>query len=109
MRVLVCSIEGPNGFSQVVDLVDEQKALQLAKAPNATVIRRRKDRRIVEIHLRSLCDESSLPRRMGDPRKYSKHHQTDQNPENVWYLRHLPDETEDLYRLSVTDCLKRAA
>jgi hypothetical protein len=33
-------------------------------------------------------------------------HPLDANPENVWTLRRLPDETRDIYRTVVTECIR---
>lgn len=92
-----------------IDLVDEQRARQLARAPNARAIRKRKTGQIVEIHLRSFGDDSNEPARPGNPRRRSSSSETASNPQNVWYLKNVRTADEHLYRLSVTDCLKRAA
>lgn len=92
-----------------VDLVDEARARQLGKARNVQAIRRRKDRRVVELHIENHGGDWKGKAMRGDPRKYSHDHETDHNPNRCWTLRHLPDHTEPLFRLAIKDCLKKAA
>jgi hypothetical protein len=92
-----------------IDLVDETRAKRLAKARNVEAIRRRKDKRIVELHIENYGGDWKGNRRHGDPRKYSHDHETDQNPNRCWTLRHLPEHVAPLFRLSITDNLKKAA
>jgi hypothetical protein len=111
MRVLVCRIDPRSGFPHVVDFVDQQHARQMAKAPNAKAIRRRKDKLICEVHLSSFGDDSNwVPEHpKANPRTYSHDHNTETNPKGVWTVRHLHDEDAALYRAAVLENLKKAA
>jgi hypothetical protein len=92
-----------------IDLVDEARAKRLAKAFNVEAIRRRKDKRIVELRIENYGGDWKGQPKRGDPRKYSHDNETEQNPNCCWTLRHLPKSTASLYRLAVTDCLTKAA
>jgi hypothetical protein len=109
MRILIFQ-DDASGVLHAVDIADPARARRLAAAPNARVVRRRKDRAIVEIHLSAEGDDSKwkpeIPR--GNPRRYSSDRATPANPHGVWKLKHLPADTAPLYRLSVTDCLAKS-
>jgi hypothetical protein len=109
MRILIFQ-DDASGVLHAVDIADESRARRLALAPNATCIRRRKDKRLMEIHLRSFGNDCNWQpeRPKGNPRRYSHSHGQEDNPNGVWKLRHLPADTAPLYRLSVTDCLAKS-
>jgi hypothetical protein len=111
LTVFVCSIDSRSGFPHVVDLVDQAQARQMAKGINAKVIRRRKDKAIVEVHLSSLGDDSNWnpEHPKANPRTYSHDHETPLNPRGCWTVRHLHSEDAPIYQAAVLDTLKRAA
>jgi hypothetical protein len=41
-----------------------------------------------------------------DEGEIRRRHPLDANPENVWTLRRLPDDTRDIYRTVVTECIR---
>jgi len=94
---------------RVIEFADEARARQLLTAPNAKAVRRRKDRQIVGVELEDLGGNWKEPALHGNPRQYSHDHETDRNPARVWTLRHLSDETQDLFQLAVTDTLGTGA
>jgi hypothetical protein len=102
-RVLVI---GSN--DRVIELADQARAERLAKAGNATPVRRRKDGKIMRITLAAVSDDSRLVKHRGNPRRYSSDKETESNPRGVWKLRHLSSEVRDIYRASVLDNLKAA-
>jgi hypothetical protein len=94
---------------RLVEFADEARARRLGEGRNVKVVRRRKDRQIVEIRLKDYGSSWKIRAGEGNPRRYSHDHETEHNPPRVWTLRHLPDQARDLFRLSVTDNLRRAA
>lgn len=92
-----------------IELADEQRARHLAKAPNAEVIRRHKDRQVVQINLQDQGADKPLPFPRGNPRSYSHNHETSTNPEKVWTMKRLPDSTAPVFDEVVNSCLKKAA
>lgn len=94
---------------RVIELADQVRAERLAKAENVDVVRRRKDRKIVRIHLKNFSDDSRLEIHRGNPRRYSHDHENDLNPPRVWTMRHISSEVQDIFRASVLDNLKEAA
>jgi hypothetical protein len=98
---------------RVIELADQVRAERLARGENAEVIRRRRDRKIVRIHLQNFSDDSRLEVHRGNPRRYSHDHETDQNPRGVWTMRCLGSKdpaaeayVRDIYRASVLDTLR---
>jgi hypothetical protein len=83
--VPVMSGRGPRCY----EWANRERLLCLIQAPNVKVIRRRKDKMIVELQVRECGDDSALPDRKGNPRAYSHDHETDQNPPRCWTLRRL--------------------
>lgn len=96
---------------RLVEMADAQRARQIAKAPNAEVVRQRKTGNIVRINLANHGDDSAyVPEHpKGNPRRYSHDHGNQETPDGVWTLRRIPARDRALYRQSVADCLKRAA
>ncbi len=82
---------------------------QILKAPNASAVKRHRDHAIVQINLVAFGDDSLRKARRGNPLSYSYDGESDTNPANNWALKHLPDETADIFRAAVLDNLKRAA
>lgn len=85
-------------------------------APNAKLVRRRKDNLVVRINLRSLADNRHEHGHRGDPRKYSHDHETRENPPRVWTMRRLGSSDPSgeafvarIFRASVLDNLKQEA
>jgi hypothetical protein len=103
--------------ARVIELADQVRAERLATGANVDkVVRRRRDKKIVRIELKSVSDDSRLEIHRGNPRSYSHDHETEQNPRGVWMMRRLgskdPDTDDfikETYRLSVLDNLKKAA
>jgi hypothetical protein len=110
-RVLVIGSDG-----RVIELCDQVRAERLAKHPNATAVRRRKDKKIVRIQLEQVSDESAIVVHRGNPRRYSHDHETEANPPRVWTMRRLgandPDAEKyvrEIYQASILDCLTTEA
>ena len=88
-----------------LELAGPARVDQLLKAPNVKAIRRRKDRRIVELQVRPFGDDSIRPERRGNPLKYSSKGETERNPPNCWTLKHLPKDTRSVFRAVTEGCL----
>lgn len=90
---------------RLLEYADEARAMRLARAENAEVVRRRKDKQIMQINLREFGDDSRTPcRPKGNPSAYSHDHETEHNPPKVWTLRRIPDEAGPIFREVVTSC-----
>lgn len=87
-----------------LELADPSRVRQLAKAPNARLIRRRRDGKVVEIQLSAAGDDSARPERHTNPRRYSYDHETDENPSGVWTLKHIPTAARPVFRAVLDDC-----
>lgn len=87
----------------IVERVDHSRALHLAKASNAEVIRKRKTKEIVGINLKSAGDDSGLDRRHNNPRSHSHKNETETNPPNCWTLKRIHSKTADIYGAVVND------
>jgi len=89
-----------------LELAGPERIAQLLKAPNTKAVRRRKDGKVVEIQFIEHGDDSRVPARQGNPRRYSHDHETDQNPANNWMLKHLGKRKD--YDTVVRETLKAA-
>jgi len=69
-----------------MELVDLNRACALERAPN-TVVRRRRDGRILQINLLSFSDDHNRRRRGGNPQSLIHDHESDTNPPRVWELK----------------------
>ena len=74
---------------RLIELAGAARARRLAQAANVEVIRKRKTREIVEIHLLDHGDDSRKKEVWTDPRKLSIDAATDENPAGVWCLKPL--------------------
>jgi hypothetical protein len=74
-----------------LEFADEARVRQLLRAPNIEAVRRRKDRAIVEIHVREFGDDTGLPSREGNAQVLVHRAETDENPRRVWCLKSLMD------------------
>ena len=74
---------------RLLEIAGPARALRLSQAPNAQVIRKRKTREIVEIHLLDYGDDSRKKVSWCDPRKLSIRAETDENPAGVWVFKRL--------------------
>jgi hypothetical protein len=107
--VRVCNLDGAT-----INRVDAAAARLLALAPNAQkeaggqVVRTRKGE-IVRIILGSMGDDSQRKQYQGDPRRYTFLYRSEDLPQGVHTLRHLPKSTAALYVTVRTDCMKTAA
>jgi hypothetical protein len=90
-----------------IEIADEARARQLAKASNSQVVRRRKDRQIVQINLLDQGADKPLDHPKGNPRRYSHDHENEHNPPQVWTLRRLPSSTRKIYRAVIDSCIKK--
>jgi hypothetical protein len=72
-----------------IEFAGPERVRRLLVAPNVRVIRRRKDRAVVEIQLAAHGDDSHLPSKRGNPQKLSHQAETDTNPRRVWMLKRL--------------------
>lgn len=88
-----------------LELADGARVARLARAPNAELVRRRRDGKLVEIQLHEAGDDSGKRGRAGNPRRYSHDHETEDNPENVWTLRQIPSQARPVFRAVIEDCM----
>lgn len=98
--------------NRVIELTDQVRAERLARAGNAAVVRRRRDKQIVRISLDNFSDDSTVVTHRGNPRRYSHDHETETNPRGVWTMRRLgakdPDAEQyvrEIYQASILDNL----
>jgi hypothetical protein len=126
-KIVPISIPVVNSDGLIIDRADRARARQLALAPNATVVHKRRacggefaavcgfrkcsvcPRSVVRIILADIADDSLMEAAHLNPRRYTFLQVVPSCPEGVYSLKHLATETADLYRLAVTDCLKTAA
>ena len=92
-----------------IELAGPERVRRLAKFANVELIRRRKDKCVVEIQVHPCGDDSQRPARRGNPCKYSHCAETRDNVANVWMLKHLPDGSRSIFQAVVEDCCRRAA
>jgi hypothetical protein len=71
-----------------VALVTPSEARRVGNAPNARLVRSGGGQ-VVQVTLAAHGDDTALPGHQGDPRHYSHDHETENNLENVWTMRHL--------------------
>jgi hypothetical protein len=86
-----------------LELADGARVARLARAANAELVRRRRDGKLVEIQLHEAGDDSAKRARLGNPRRYSHDHETDDNPENVWTLREIPSKARPVFLTVVAE------
>lgn len=87
-----------------VELAGPARVQQLAKAPNAQMIRRHSDRKLVEVQLHEAGDDHARPRRKGNPLRYSHNSETRDNVQNVWALKRIPNEARPVFTEVLTSC-----
>jgi hypothetical protein len=97
VRVLPTRVPVMSG-PRCIELADAARVKHLAKAPNVELIRRRRDGRVVEIHLLEFGDDSRKRARNSNPQAYSHHAETEDNPSNTWTLKRLPRHTRAVFR-----------
>jgi hypothetical protein len=91
-----------NGL-RCIELADPSRARRLAKHANVQTIRRRKDRKIVELQVHNQGDEGGLPAHFGNPLAYSYREEVDGHAP-IWQLKYLPKHTRNVFRAVVLDC-----
>jgi hypothetical protein len=96
-----------NGITHAVDIVDQARAQRLSLAPNVRIVRRRKDKRIMEVHILSFGDDSKQAGKRGNPLSYSNfvRQETEYEPTGMWALKHLANETAPLFDEVVRSCI----
>jgi endonuclease V-like protein UPF0215 family len=88
-----------------IELADKARVRRLIQAPNVVVIRRKKDRRIVEIQLQEYGDDSRVPTRLGNPLAYSHKSETQDNVANVWALKRIPQQAATIFSAVLDECI----
>jgi hypothetical protein len=96
-------------FGARIEWATGARVKELLQAPNATAVIDRKTGQVKRFNLVEFSDDRTMEVHRGNPRRYSFDYETDQNPPRCWTLRYLRRDTAGLYKLSVTDCLKKAA
>jgi hypothetical protein len=91
-----------------VEKAGPARVAQLAKAPNAVLVRQRRDKKLVEIQLYDVGDDSRKRGQAGNPQRYSHDHETAENPPNVWTLRRIATEARPVFGAVVHDCMSEA-
>lgn len=92
-----------NGL-RCIELADPSRAARLAKHPNVEAIRRRKDRKIVELQVHSDGDDSALDAHHGNPLAYVYREEVVAGLAPIFVLKHLPGHTRNIFRAVVLDC-----
>lgn len=92
-----------------LEYADQARLRVLMQAPNIEVVRRHKDKRIVELQMLSMGDESALKDGQGNPRRHSHDHEVDRtdwtgNPNRCWTLKAIRRRDRDVFRRAVLDC-----
>ena len=67
------------------------------------------DNKLIRVLIAAAGDDSNVKALSGDPRKYTYLYRTEDMPQGVHTLKHLPRSTEALYCTVRTECLKQAA
>jgi hypothetical protein len=98
-----------NSENVITERVEFARARQILRSSNATPVYERRGGTLVGIQMASIGDDTALVSMYGNPKKYTVLETSDLMPAGVHKLRHLPRSTAALYRLSVTDCLSKAA
>jgi hypothetical protein len=75
--------------SRFIEFAGPERVQKLLQAANVKIIRKRKNRAIVEIQLLEYGDDSRTPSQWGNPQKLSHNHETPDNPLGVWTLKRL--------------------
>lgn len=91
-----------NGL-RCIELADPSRATRLARHANVQTIRRRKDRKIVELQVHEQGDDARLPAHHGNPLAYSYREEVEDHAP-VWALKHLPNHTRRIFCAVVLDC-----
>jgi hypothetical protein len=68
-------------------MADDIRVRRLQNAVNAEPVRRRKDGRLMRIHLHAHGDDYAMRSRHGNPQNDVHHAETDTNPKNVWTFK----------------------
>jgi hypothetical protein len=74
---------------RLLEFACPERVRQLAAAPNARVVRRRKHRAIVCVVLEPCGDDSRIHTRDTNPQKLSHNAETAENPRRVWTFKKL--------------------
>jgi hypothetical protein len=91
-----------------LELADPSRVRCLAKAPNTKVIRRHRDRLVVEIQIHETADDSDIPARSGNPLRYSHDNETGTNPPRVWTLKRIPRAARPAFTAVLQECHRAA-
>jgi hypothetical protein len=88
-----------------IELAGPQRARRVLGAFNARGVRRRRDRKVVEIQLANHGDDTREPARLGNPQRYSHDSETDTNPANVWTLKRIALRDRAAFQRVVEECI----
>jgi len=76
----------------------------LLRSPNVREVRRHKSGELFQLEVTTQGNDERMPARLGNPRRYSHDHETDDNPARNWMLRHLFGG-RDIYQRPALDCI----
>jgi hypothetical protein len=87
---------------------DEDAARDLVKAGKVAIVRRAGRVRFLEAHSHQLTQFGVIDGGRGtalDKTRYSHHRDTDENPEGVWTLVHIPRAAQPIFRAVLDSCI----
>jgi hypothetical protein len=87
-----------------IELAGPERVKRLSRHANVEVIRRRKDRQVVEIQIHAQGDDSLKPPRHGNPLKYTFREELESSAP-VFTLKHLPNHTRPIFTAVLDDCI----
>ncbi len=85
-----------------IEDADLCRVRELLKSPNVKPIRDKG--RIIQLQVTAFGDDYLLPERQSNPLRYSHDSDTENNPVNVWTLKHLPDFALPVFRAVLESC-----
>jgi hypothetical protein len=95
--------------ARVIELAGPQRVNRLARHSNVEVIRRRKDRKVVEMQVRDRGDDSRLPAHTANPLAYVYRDEVVQGLAPIFVLKHIPDHTRPVFTAVLDSCVAKAA
>lgn len=87
----------------VLEVAGGARLRRLQHAPNVKAIRRPLDGKVIVLRVIDFGRDEE-PAMHGNSLRWSHNHETDQNPVNVWTLRHIPTSARSIFGAAVNDC-----
>jgi hypothetical protein len=92
-----------------IELAGPARVNRLAQHSNVEVIRRRKDRKVVEIQVRDCGNDSRLPAHTSNPLAYVYREEVVNGLAPIFVLKHIPDRARPVFTAVLDSCLAKAA